>query len=152
MLLDAAPEFNSKNKGETLSNLYLCAVDRMFSNISNWIRLLKSDNHTKLGWAAEHFIELNRWILFSIEDKYFNKIPKDWFLTKIKSSLHSIIDCRNIFNDSFEPNFKNHLLSSSIINSAFEKLTDEDFYLEKEQQNPGYQWLKNIINDQRIMK
>ncbi len=145
-LLEAAPVYITKNNCESLPNLYVVAVNKMLSNISNWIGLFESENHIELSWAAEHFIKLNQEILSCIEDRYLDKIPEDWFVTKSKSFLIRMIDCRNIFQDRFNPNFNDKLRGLSKLNTAFEKLTDENFYLEKEKQNLGYQWLKNILS------
>ena len=145
IFLEVAPEISDNKKSETLPNLYICAVERMLSNINGWIGFNKGENYSEFGWATVHFTELKRWILFIIQDKHLNKVPQEWFLNEIKHSFKELIDCRNAYNEAFVPNFNGRTLNPFFINTAFNALTNEDYCRYDEQQDPGYLWLKSII-------
>ena len=60
--------------------------------------------------------------------------------------MSELILGRNIFDNSFNPKLNQDPLASSKLKLAFDNLTDEDYFLEKEKQNPGYQWLKELLH------
>ena len=73
-----------------------------------------------------------------IQQNYMTKIQSDWFNSAIERSLSELIHCRNIFNGSFNPKLNQDPLASSKLKLAFDRLTNEHYFLETEKQNPGY--------------
>ena len=144
-ILEVAPIVTDNDQVDNLPNLYLFAVDRMLSNINRWVYYLTSNNCSNFHWAANHFVQLKRRILHKIQDKYVNKVPQAWLVHEIRLSLRELIDCKNAFSNNFEPDLNNHNLDYELVKNAFDELTDDDFYLESEQQNTGYQWMKGIV-------
>ncbi|HNV52052.1 MAG TPA: hypothetical protein PK784_03900 [Tenuifilaceae bacterium] len=144
-LLNVAPEINYYNESNNPTNLYQCAVNRMLFNIGNWFQFLKNNDSYESCPIAEHFTMLNHSVLIKIQ-KNIDKVPKAWFLDKVKDYLERIIGCKNMYNERFNFHYTNEI-NSSVLNNAFEKLTDEEFFLDLEKQNPGYQWLCKIIQD-----
>jgi len=149
-ILGAAPEIVNNENSEPLPNLYLCAVDRMLSNIHKWIGCLKSNNYSEPKWkdAAKHFTNLKYRILCEINN-YINKVPKQWLVTEIKHFFGEMITCKNIFNNNFDPDFDDCNINADFIEQAFNELTNEDYYSESEQQDSGYKWLKSKVDKLR---
>jgi len=145
-ILDEAPSIDIEYTSDTLPNLYLHAIHQILSNIRDWISFVESKRLTQFGWAITHFAELKRWILFDLQEKYSDKISKQWLIEEIKHSLQELIWIRSLLGESFDPNFSDHSLTSDLTAKAFKQLTNDRYFLESEKQDLHYQWLKNFLN------
>nr|WKN34267.1 hypothetical protein K4G66_17965 [Tunicatimonas sp. TK19036] len=144
-ILDAAPEIRNNDQIEPLPNLYIHAVDRMLENIGEWGRHLKDHGASESAWAAEHFAKLKQDILCTIQDKHLCKVHNRWFLREIENFFSELANYRNHFGEKFDFDLSNCALKPDSVEKAFKRLTDKDYYSETEQQDSGYQWLKNIL-------
>jgi len=124
--------------------LFISAIDRMHSKISGWISIIKNENHLELKWAAEHFCHLNLILLKVIQNSSI-KIPDEWIILKFRIFYENIIDCRNLFTESFNPEIKFVDLENNQLIKAFDELTNLKYYLPSEKKDNGYQWLKGML-------
>jgi hypothetical protein len=143
-ILNAAPQINKNNCCESIPNLFISAIDRMHSKISGWISIIKNENHLELKWAAEHFCHLNLILLKVIQNSSI-KIPDEWIILKFRIFYENIIDCRNLFTESFNPEIKFVDLENNQLIKAFDELTNLKYYLPSEKKDNGYQWLKGML-------
>lgn len=152
-LLEVAPEIKCELPIRYSPNLYVCAVDKMLSNINEWVKKIISDEILVFELNANDLAELKRNILIEIQGKFRKKVSKKWLIIQTVIFFEELILCKNFFEEKFEPNLEEYILKTQFKDEAFDKLTDEKFFREKypsesRAKNLGYEWLKGIIEDE----
>lgn len=144
-LLKSAPVIDPKYDEYGIPNLYINAVDRMLSYIHDWIDCLEDEELTDLEWAGSGFIELKGRILAGIQKHHKSKVPKEWYAEVVKQFIGELITCRNLFHDSFNPTFSLRPIDLTVVLSAFNVLTNDDYLADNDKNDEGYQWLVQFL-------
>lgn len=147
-LLTIAPKIDSNNNNLQLSNLSVVAVEKMLSNIGDWIDLLKEkeQDSSDLEWAAQNFVTLNHLILSKIQDKFMDKVSEIWFVEKMTEYFYGLIVCKDVYQRNFNPDLNQNSFDNSTIRKAFKELTTDSYCSDSEKEKYGYKWLKNILD------
>ena len=145
VLLANAPELSNEQKKITIANYYVYAVDVILSNINSWINIIINENLDTHLYAAEHFVKLKNWILFDIESNYINKVSDDWFINQISDYFEECILLRGCFQEKFNANIMEKVVSKENINLALGQLTNKSYVTSNEKENVDYLWLKEKL-------
>lgn len=143
-LLVQAPNLNSDNQ----SNYYILAIDKMLSNISDWVYKTKESSKQE---HIQDFNDLKIVMLFEIQKNHLDKVSETWFINKTDSVLGEIITGKNLLQETYnESSIENKLLKLKYLKPAFENFSDREFPW-SEKNNIYYQWLSRIIENSKCV-
>ncbi|HRK55448.1 MAG TPA: hypothetical protein PK185_16155 [Cyclobacteriaceae bacterium] len=148
LILENAPELGDEallTGGHP--NYYCLAVNKILSNIGDWIQMLDHKEISDMQWASDHFILLKLHILKKISDKYPNKVRNDWFIAELTSFMFDLLSCRKMYGNNFNPTrwLSDYKLPKADIETAFVDMTDREFVTPEEQSSEIYKWITTIV-------
>lgn len=142
-LLQQMPDIEEEPSTES-PNLYLFAIERMLSNIHEWVRYLtRKSGFNEFSESANGFTLLKGMILKDLNNVTPQKVPKEWLNGKAEIAFKDMIVCRNYFGENYYPNLDSY--SSLDVRQVFDKVTDTYYFLPKAKENEGYKWLKSKL-------
>jgi len=143
LLLTQAPVMENDFNSDNLPNHYILAVDKMLSNISDWIRIIEDASNQE---HIQDFNDLKIAMLLEIQKNHSNTVSETWLGEKKECLLKEIIIGKNLLQNKYNERIVNKLLQLENLEPAFEKLTDRDYY-GRRKNNVGRKWLSEIINN-----
>ncbi len=163
-LLTQAPIVENDFDSDNIPNHYILAVDKMFSNISDWVGKIekmskeesKQDVKNKKVLNIERiqdFNDLKIAMLLEIQNNHLSKVSETWLKNKKEYLLKEIIIGKELLKDNYynEEKIKNKLLQLKIRKSTFYSCTNKHYFgyerkeeSETDENYKAWKWLQKF--------
>lgn len=148
IILKNAPPVDDELGEAGHPNYYCLAVDRILSNVVDWLRIIVDNEIRNLSWASDHFIKLQLGILATIGNKHYDKVLRDWYISQLFSFIENLVVCRTYYGDSFDPSqlMQDRQLPKGEMEEAFRSYQEESFVTTEERDSDVFRWIVNLLS------